>query len=105
MLLKRSVTSKLQLTLVDEFSLMACVKPGFTNIFLSKKNELAKGCGLIPIGESVSNIKTEGLMWDLTEDMELSMYGLISTSNEVVGEFVKIKTDRPLVWCTSFSSE
>ena len=84
---------------------MACIKPGVTTIYLSQKNELAKGCGLIPIGESVSNIETQGLMWDLSADMELSMYGLISTSNEVVGDCVKVKTERPLVWCTSFRSE
>lgn len=89
--------------MIDQYSLMLCLVPAETTIVLSEKVEKRKGIGLIPIGQPVSGVRTEGLKWDITPDMELSMLGLISSSNEALQQTVKITTPKPLIWCTSLT--
>ena len=82
---------------------MMIVKPGHTTITLSKEFETGKGVGLVPIGQPVSNVSTTGLKWDIVPEWELSMFGLISTSNETTSDKVEIKTEKSLVWCAALS--
>ena len=53
-------------------------------------------CGLIPLaGPAI--VTTSGLRWNL-KDTELKIGHLVSTSNELVEECIKIHTDQPLLW-------
>ncbi|KAF8322593.1 thiamine pyrophosphokinase [Clavulina sp. PMI_390] len=58
---------------------------------------LGPTCGLLPVGVSKTRLTTEGLEWNLT-DHESSMEGLLSTSNHVIDDVVKISTTEPIVW-------
>ncbi|GAB5029798.1 thiamin pyrophosphokinase 1 [Nannochloropsis oceanica] len=68
-------------------------------------------CGLIPLGRQCREIRTRGLKWDLRgESMEFG--GLVSTSNEVVGERredgregVWIETSDPVIWTMALKEE
>lgn len=56
-------------------------------------------CGLLPIGSAVQSVTTRGLKWDVTDQaMTFGLGGLVSTSNEIVEQFVSIETSQPLLW-------
>lgn len=60
-------------------------------------------CGLIPIGGSVTNVTTEGLRWNLTDQkLSFGRNGLISTSNHIVEPTVLIRNSQSLLWTTQF---
>lgn len=75
----------LDLMLVDKYSLMILVKVGKTIVKPSQLED-SQGCGLIPIGGPVNQVRTEGLMWNLNLGQEMSMGGLISTSNQMIAD-------------------
>ena len=61
-------------------------------------------CGIIPVGGGAEQVSTTGLKWNLKGD-EIKFGGLISTSNEITGKSVTIKTTHPVLWTTSFAAE
>ncbi|SOV14243.1 thiamine pyrophosphokinase [Plasmodium gaboni] len=74
-------------------------------IFLLKKgnhvihinlNPFEKGCALLPIGAKCK-VKTEGLKYNLNYEY-LSFDSLISSSNEIIQNEVKICNDTPIIW-------
>jgi thiamine pyrophosphokinase len=91
---------QLDIMLVDKYSIMTLINVGKT-IVRPSIHEERKGCGLIPVDGKVDQVKTEGLKWNLELGQEMSMGGLISTSNEIIADEVHIETDKPLVWSTS----
>ena len=44
---------------------MMCLLPGLTEIKVNTGVEKLDGCGLIPLGNNVNKICTEGLKWNL----------------------------------------
>lgn len=59
--------------------------------------------GLIPIGGPCRDITTEGLQWNLKgQGMEFGV--LVSSSNCVVEDVVRVVTDAPLVWTAEFKA-
>ena len=90
------------LTLLSEENMVQLLEPGRHEIIPEVSLE-GPSCGLIPIGFPVEGISTSGLKWNLSKQ-ELTFGGLVSTSNQIVGE--KIIVDTPngsLLWTTSFS--
>ncbi|XP_022953401.1 thiamine pyrophosphokinase 1-like isoform X3 [Cucurbita moschata] len=61
-------------------------------------------CGLIPIGMPSGSTTTNGLQWDLT-DTKTKFGGLISSSNKVKGEKVRVLSDTDLLWTISLKKE
>lgn len=68
-------------------------------------------CGLIPLGWACREIRTRGLKWDLRGE-EMLFGGLVSTSNEVVGEEgeggregVWVETSDPVMWTMEVKEE
>ncbi|CAN0199372.1 unnamed protein product [Scytosiphon promiscuus] len=59
--------------------------------------------GLIPIGGPCRKIRTEGLQWNL-EDQGMEFGVLVSSSNCVVEDVVRVVTDAPLVWTAEFKA-
>ena len=57
-------------------------------------------CGLIPIGMPCESVITDGLKWDLDGSMPLRFGGLISSSNRVMKERVRIRCSQPLIFTT-----
>ncbi|CAM9814219.1 unnamed protein product, partial [Hapterophycus canaliculatus] len=58
--------------------------------------------GLIPVGGPCRKITTEGLKWNLEgQGMEFGV--LVSSSNCVVEDVVRVVTDAPLVWTAEFN--
>jgi len=58
-------------------------------------------CGLIPIGGKCDACWSEGLQWDLDENMgPMEFGGLVSTSNVIDNDCVKIECSQPLIWTT-----
>ena len=60
--------------------------------------------GLIPIGEPVSGVVTQGLKWDLDGTLELAFGKLVSTSNAFSSESdtVQIVTPKPLLYTLEY---
>jgi thiamine pyrophosphokinase len=61
-------------------------------------------CGLVPIGGPCEHVTTTGLRWNI-EGSALAFGGVVSTSNEVVGEraTVAMRGDDPaLLWTSVF---
>ena len=61
---------------------------------------------MIPLGTKEASMCTLGLKWNIgeyeTETMGALGFGsFISTSNEVVGEAVRIITNEPVFWCSA----
>uniref|UniRef100_A0A1I7YI29 Thiamine diphosphokinase n=1 Tax=Steinernema glaseri TaxID=37863 RepID=A0A1I7YI29_9BILA len=54
-------------------------------------------CGFVPFCQRPTTVTTTGFRWDL-EERELAFGALISTSNEVLGDSVRIRTTAPLVF-------
>lgn len=60
-------------------------------------------CGIVPIGGPVSDVTTQGLQWNLTnQTLSFGKDGLISTSNHVAEPTIHIRTPRPLLWTMQF---
>lgn len=60
-------------------------------------------CGLVPIGGPVSNVTTQGLQWNVTDEtLSFGKGGLISTSNHVLEPTVLVRTSHPLLWTIQF---
>ncbi|KXN73796.1 Thiamin pyrophosphokinase [Conidiobolus coronatus NRRL 28638] len=54
-------------------------------------------CGLLPLGFPVKSLTTEGLVWNL-ENHESKMGGMVSTSNLLQENKVKVITSDPICW-------
>lgn len=59
--------------------------------------------GLIPVGGPCRTVNTEGLRWNL-EGRGLEFGVCVSSSNLVVEEAVRVRTDAPLVWTAEFKA-
>ena len=98
--------SQNEIILMDGDSLMMYLDVGLTKIVPSVRFERADGCGLIPLGHTAQKVCTSGLKWDVgdfekREGQEMSMYGLVSTSNSIVNDCVRVLTSHPIIWVTS----
>ena len=93
---------------MDENSLMVYLEAGENIIKRSKKYESTKGVGLIPLGDKVEKIQTQGLKYNMgnSEDpiSSLDFKDRISTSNEIVDELVKITISDPVLFSTTINS-
>ena len=58
-------------------------------------------CGLFPLCQSVNNVTTTGLKWNLS-NQRMEYGALISTSNLINSEEITISADSILVWTTEF---
>uniref|UniRef100_A0A914BX22 Thiamine diphosphokinase n=1 Tax=Acrobeloides nanus TaxID=290746 RepID=A0A914BX22_9BILA len=54
-------------------------------------------CGLVPFCQQVTIVTIDGFQWNL-ENFELKYGGLISTSNRIVSNKLKIETSSPLIF-------
>ncbi|KFG52865.1 thiamin pyrophosphokinase, catalytic domain-containing protein [Toxoplasma gondii FOU] len=99
-----------QIYLLGEDSLCFLVSKGRTRVIPSDLL-ITRQCALIPCGEAVSGVTTEGLRWNLTPDMRLNFGEFISTSNQISEEVlasaknrtdascgVSIDAGTPLLW-------
>lgn len=57
-------------------------------------------CGLIPLGTKCNSITTQGLRWDLN-GQSMSMGSLVSSSNQVLSDSVRIQTSDPILWTSA----
>ena len=58
-------------------------------------------CGLIPVGAKCDSVWSDGLEWNLNESMGgMEFGGLVSTSNLILNDVVKVRCSQPLVWTT-----
>ena len=72
-----------------------------THVIHVERSKEGPCCGLIPIGSRCDSVSTEGLQWNLNEDMgPMEFGGLVSTSNLITGNNVKVNCSQPLIWTT-----
>ena len=82
------------LILMDNESVGLMLEPGENRVIPSKEFESPIGCGLIPLGINKCRLATAGYKWNLGNISkpyqygELSFGNFISTSNEIVSDFV-----------------
>ena len=55
-------------------------------------------CGIIPIGETCTEMITTGLKWNINRKQNLAFGTLVSTSNEFIDKVVIIETNKPVIW-------
>ena len=75
---------------------------------LSKKYEQKKGCGLIPIGNKVSKVQTQGFQYNFGNKGDsvdsLDFKENICCSNVVIDETkLRVMNSHPLLFCTSLN--
>ncbi|GAW80306.1 thiamine pyrophosphokinase [Plasmodium gonderi] len=83
--------------LIGENNFLFLLKKG-SHIIHINPQIFEKGCGILPIGAKC-NVKTEGLKYNLNNEY-LSFDKLISSSNEVLQNEVKVFNDSPVIWCS-----
>ncbi|CRG99454.1 thiamine pyrophosphokinase, putative [Plasmodium relictum] len=81
--------------LIGENNFLFLLREGNHNININL-NIFEKICGILPIGKKCQ-VKTEGLKYEL-DYKYLSFDTLISSSNEVVQNEIKIFNDSPVIW-------
>ena len=77
------------------------LEPGLSHVVEPDPRFEGPTVGLIPVGGACRSVNTEGLKWNL-EGGCLEFGVLVSSSNCVVAEEVKVTTDAPLVWTAEF---
>lgn len=96
-MLYRYASSFESFVLLCESSAAFLLPPG-RHVLLPNRDAEDGSCGLIPLGGRCERVLTSGLRWDLDGTRPLEFGGLVSSSNEVVGERVTIETSGPLLW-------
>ena len=86
--------------IISSHSLEWLLQPGQHTIQIPHKHRDQLHCGLIPLGEPCSNIKTEGLKWNLNPQDILAFGTLVSTSNKFDpnADHVLIRTDKRILF-------
>lgn len=97
-----------ELILMDENNMVIYLEAGENIIRPSKKYESSKGVGLIPIGNKVEKIKTQGLKYNMGNkgdpESSLDFSRTISVANEIVGDEVRVNNSHPVLFCTTLKS-
>lgn len=87
---------------LDVSNVLLVLPKGHHSVSVDASRE-GPACGLVPIGNQVPNVTTEGLRWNLSGQLlSFGKDGLISTSNEIIDSTVTIQTSHPLLWTTQF---
>lgn len=92
---KRVDAPKRHIFILSSISVTFLLFPGL-NVISTPHRVLGKTCGIIPCGQP-ARITTKGLEWDL-EDAETRFGGLVSTSNHLKEQEVRIWTDVEVVF-------
>ncbi|KYN98533.1 thiamine pyrophosphokinase, putative [Plasmodium reichenowi] len=88
--------------LIGENNFIFLLKKG-NHVIQINLNAFQKGCALLPIGGKCK-VKTEGLKYNLNYEY-LSFDSLISSSNEILQNEIKISNDTPLIWNSQLKNE
>lgn len=100
--LLHSYTSRFQrLILMGSGNVAFLLTPGLNHIVELDERFEGPTVGLLPVGGACRCVTTEGLKWNLSGG-RLEFGVLVSSSNCVTGEEVKVTTDAPLVWTAEF---
>ena len=83
------------------------LSPGDHSIHLPRTSVENLHCGLIPLGEPCSGVKTSGFKWNLQGDQTLAFGQLVSTSNRFAKgcEKATVVTSKPLLLTMELVSE
>lgn len=86
---------RVRMLLVSEQSVVEVLPPGHNAVGVACAWE-GHSCGLLPLGGK-ARAKTTGLQYPC-DGLEMQWGGLLSTSNKVVADEVKVESDQPLLW-------
>ena len=94
--------------IVSSFTTDWLLQPGTHNINCHEKamslntnsteSSQKRHCGIIPLGNPCTKIKTSGLKWNICDKQTLAFGTLISTSNEYIDTLVTIEVETPVIW-------
>ena len=86
--------------MISSHSVDWLLQPGQHTIQIPPEDRDQLHCGLIPLGEPCSNIKTEGLKWNINPQDTLAFGTLVSTSNKFDpnAEHVVIRTEKRILF-------
>ncbi len=80
--------------------------PFYDDCHSEEEEELGEGptCGLIPLGCRCESLVTSGLKWDLDGSIPLEFGGLVSSSNRVMKDTVKVCSSHPIVFTAELTT-
>jgi len=84
-----------RIMIIGEENMMEVLSPGVHEIHPNREIESGT-CGLIPLTNATC-VTTSGLQWDLHND-KMEFGGLVSSSNEIVKDTVRVETSAPVLW-------
>ncbi|MFH4981738.1 hypothetical protein AB6A40_008447 [Gnathostoma spinigerum] len=82
---------------IDGTNLIFVLKRSKNKIVLYDHSMITKICGFIPFCQERTTVTTQGFKWDLSHS-DVAFGGIISTSNQVIGNQVEIETTAPLIF-------
>jgi len=86
-----------QIVLIGRENVAILLSSSPTKIKFSSATKRTVYCSLVPVGQEVREVTTQGLKWNLNGD-KLGFGSLVSTSNEFKSEIVEISASQPLLF-------
>uniref|UniRef100_F1KYF0 Thiamine pyrophosphokinase n=1 Tax=Ascaris suum TaxID=6253 RepID=F1KYF0_ASCSU len=91
--------------LIDSTNLVTIIDRGTTELhFGGDRSLMTSVCGFIPFCQRKTTVTTKGFKWDVV-NAEMEFGKLISTSNEIAADVVRIDTSTPLIFTMQLTDE
>ncbi|KHN73602.1 Thiamin pyrophosphokinase 1 [Toxocara canis] len=104
-LLKFASISNCPAVLIDSTNLIVIIDQGLTELhFEGDRSLMTSICGIIPFCQKKTIVTTDGFKWDIA-NAEMEFGKLVSSSNQIASDVVRIETNTPLLFTMQLTDE